>query len=63
MKNGLMPKLIGGLIVALLLSWVSYMVGQGTLGTRVTILETRWEHIAAHLEDHGKKLDKLLGID
>jgi len=46
MKNGLVMKIIA----AIAIMFVAYMVGQGTLGTRVTILETNYTHIVKTLD-------------
>jgi len=61
MTNGLLTRFIGGVIVALLLAWVSFMVGQGTLDSRVTVLETNWTHLKEKVDDIHRTVHKLLG--
>jgi len=52
-KNGMVSKIIAAIAVL----FVAYMVGQGTLDTRVTILETNYTHIEKTLDTILGKLD------
>jgi hypothetical protein len=57
LSKELLTKLIGGAIVALLLAWVSFMVGQGTLDSRVTVLETNYIHIKEMMDKIYNRLE------
>jgi len=48
------------LIAAIALMFVAYMVGEGSLGSRVTILETNYIHIK---ETMDKIYDKIIEVE
>jgi len=57
--NGITIKVIGGVLLML----VSFLIGQATLGSRVTVLETSYIHIKENMQRIHEKVDKLLERD
>jgi len=57
--NGISP-LIAKIVAALAVLFLSYMVGQGMLSDRVTILETNYIHIKETMEHIHDKVERLL---
>jgi len=60
LNKELITRLLGGMVVALLLAWVSFMVGQGTLDSRVTVVETSLNHLIKTVDDIHSTVHKLL---
>ena len=54
--NGITVKVVGGVLLML----VSFLIGQATLGSRVTILETSYTYIKEKIDNMDKKLDRVL---
>jgi len=54
--NGITVKVVGGILLLL----VSFLLGQATLGSRVTILETNYVHFKESVGHLHEKIDRLL---
>jgi len=54
--NGITVKVVAGILLLL----VSFLLGQSTLGSRVTILETNYVHIKETMKHFHEKIDTLL---